>query len=80
MTDQYDHLLDASGLLCPEPIMLLHNTMRDAAPDQIIKMLATDPSTHRDLTRFCEFLGHELLSVEETNDTFTFWLRKGKED
>ncbi|WP_317932058.1 sulfurtransferase TusA [Halioxenophilus sp. WMMB6] len=73
---KHDYLLDASGLLCPEPIMMLHNAVRDVAEGQVIKMISTDPSTQRDLNRFCEFLGHELLFEMEADGTFYFWLKK----
>lgn len=56
--------------------MLLHNAVRDAESGEVIKMLSTDPSTKRDINRFCEFLGHELLSEEEQGDEFLFWLKK----
>jgi len=74
--EKYDHYIDASGLLCPEPIMLLHNGVRDAACGEIIKMHATDPSTKRDITRFCEFLGHELIAEKEEGSDYYFWLKK----
>jgi tRNA 2-thiouridine synthesizing protein A len=73
---QHTHYVDASGLLCPEPIMLLHNAVRDADGGDVIKMLSTDPSTERDITRFCEFLGHELVAQDKQGDDFYFWLRK----
>lgn len=78
MTDEhpFDQLLDATGLLCPEPIMMLHNAVRDVDRGQVIKMLSTDPSTKRDLARFCEFLGHELLAEAESEDGYVFWLKK----
>jgi tRNA 2-thiouridine synthesizing protein A len=71
-----DHILDATGLLCPEPVMLLHNRIRDIAPGETLQVLATDPSTERDIPRFCSFLGHELLKQERLDDQFLFLLRK----
>lgn len=59
------HLLDARGLYCPEPVMLLHNLIRKVSPGEKIKILATDPSTKRDIPKFCQFLGHELLQCAE---------------
>ena len=38
---------------------------------------ATDPSTHRDFTNFCRFLGHELVSAEEEEGILKFVIRKG---
>ncbi len=71
-----DHILDATGLLCPEPVMLLHNRMRDIAVGETLQLLATDPSTERDIPRFCTFLGHELLQQERVDDQYRYILRK----
>jgi tRNA 2-thiouridine synthesizing protein A len=71
-----DHILDATGLLCPEPVMLLHNRIRDMAVGETLQVLATDPSTERDIPRFCTFLGHELLQRERVDDEYRYLLRK----
>ena len=44
--------------------------------DDVVTVLATDPSTRRDITRFCEFLGHELLADEERDGEYSFRIRK----
>jgi len=68
--------LDARGLWCPEPVMMLHNRVRDMQPGEDVVVLATDPSTQRDIARFCEFLGHSLLESAEANGEFRFRIRK----
>lgn len=70
-------VLDAQGLFCPEPVMLLHNKFRDLAVGAVLKVIATDPSTQRDIPKFCAFLGHELLEEQELCGTFFYWLKKG---
>lgn len=72
-----DYVVDARGLYCPEPVMMLHNAVRDTVPGQRITLLATDPSTRRDVPRFCQFLGHTLLGMDEAEDAFTFYLCRG---
>jgi tRNA 2-thiouridine synthesizing protein A len=71
-----DHILDATGLLCPEPVMLLHNRIRDIGAGETLQVLATDPSTERDIPRFCTFLGHELLQQEKVDGQYHYLLRK----
>jgi tRNA 2-thiouridine synthesizing protein A len=71
-----DHVLDATGLHCPEPVMLLHSRVRDARVGDVLHVVATDPSTERDIPRFCTFLGHELLAQERVGDEYHFLLRK----
>jgi tRNA 2-thiouridine synthesizing protein A len=68
--------LDATGLFCPEPVMLLHNKIREMVSGDILEMVATDPSTTRDVPRFCMFLGHELISRTEQNDHYVYRIRK----
>nr|WP_026180306.1 sulfurtransferase TusA [Hahella ganghwensis] len=80
MTKPQDYVveatLDAEGLLCPEPVMMLHNKIRDIEEGQVLEVKATDPSTQRDIPKFCEFLGHELLLSEERGDFFYYHIRK----
>lgn len=79
MTDPYpkaDHELDTSGLFCPEPVMLLHNAVRDMAAGSVLRVVATDPSTRRDIPKFCTFLGHELLLAEASGGRYLYLIRK----
>lgn len=71
-----DATLDATGLHCPEPVMMLHNQVRDLVAGGLLKVIATDPSTRRDIPKFCMFLGHELLAQSEEAGTYLYWIRK----
>jgi tRNA 2-thiouridine synthesizing protein A len=68
--------LDASGLLCPEPVMMLHRVVREAVVGDVIEVITTDPSTLRDIPKFCHFLGHELLEQTQTEKSFSFYIKK----
>ncbi|MBU3070803.1 sulfurtransferase TusA [Aestuariicella sp. G3-2] len=79
MTQTFDHNLDTTGLTCPEPVMLLHKAIRDAKSGEVVKVVATDPSTERDIPKFCQFLGHELLEAEVVDGeamNYCYWIRK----
>ncbi|MEO4049270.1 sulfurtransferase TusA [Pseudomonas sp. CAU 1711] len=71
-----DAILDATGLFCPEPVMMLHNKVRDLPAGGLLKVLATDPSTKRDIPKFCMFLGHELVEQGEDGGVLLYWIRK----
>lgn len=80
MTDKTEcpeRQLDTCGLLCPEPVMLLHRAVREMAAGDVLRVLATDPSTRRDIPKFCAFLGHELLLSEQCGERFIYRIRKG---
>ena len=78
-------VLDTTGLICPEPIMLLHRAIRKLTSGDRVRLLATDPSTQRDVPKFCTHLGHELIlqstqvNQAGTDDglSFCFVIEKG---
>ncbi|AUM11426.1 sulfurtransferase TusA [Ketobacter alkanivorans] len=76
MSDKVDHQFDASGLMCPEPVMMLHGKVRDMQAGEVLEVIATDPSTQRDIPKFCQFLGHELVMAAEQEGKFIFQIRK----
>ncbi|HZJ94992.1 MAG TPA: sulfurtransferase TusA [Thiopseudomonas sp.] len=73
---EVDAELDASGLFCPEPVMMLHTKVREMAGGEVLKVIATDPSTQRDIPKFCVFLEHQLLDSHEHDGIYTFLIRK----
>ncbi|MEQ5802809.1 sulfurtransferase TusA [Halomonas sp. H10-9-1] len=69
--------LDTTGLYCPEPIMLMHNKVRDMQAGEVLKVVASDPATTRDVPRFCQFLGHELVDQQQLGDSYLYIIRLG---
>ena len=57
-----DEVLDLTGLRCPEPLMLIRRKMREMSPGGILKALADDPASVRDVHNLCRHLGYRLLS------------------
>ena len=68
--------LDARGLFCPEPVMLLHNKIREIEGGELLRLTASDPSTCRDVPKFCLYLGHELLEATQTDEEYIYLIRK----
>lgn len=71
-----DVQLDTTGLFCPEPVMLLHRQIKQMESGQLLSVIATDPSTQRDVPKFCTFLGHALVHHSETHGTYEYIIRK----
>jgi tRNA 2-thiouridine synthesizing protein A len=79
MNEKIDVILNTSGLVCPEPVMLLHKSVRELIIGQVIEVIATDPTTTRDIPKFCQFLGHELVSQSNnTDNSYRYLIRKSK--
>lgn len=73
---EYQYKLDTSGLFCPEPVMMLHSKIADMAAGEYVRVLASDPATLRDIPKFCQFLGHELVSQEVVGDGYIYVIKK----
>ena len=73
---EFNKDLDARGLRCPLPILRCKKGMAEIEAGQVLKVLATDPGAVKDFQAFCKQTGHELLSLEERNKEFTFYIRK----
>ena len=78
MTDAIDGdtILDATGLLCPLPVLKARRALRAVPAGGILRVLATDPGAVKDFQTFSRQTGHELLSHAEANKEFTFFMRK----
>jgi tRNA 2-thiouridine synthesizing protein A len=72
-----DRELDTTGLLCPEPLMMVRNTVREMRPGELLHITATDPSTERDFGNFCRFMGHEMVDTVLGEAILAYWIRKG---
>ena len=70
------NIIDAKGLKCPEPIMMLHKAVRESEHGERIEIFATDPSTERDIDKFCEFLGHKLIKKQIKKNNFYYLVEK----
>lgn len=73
---EFDKELDARGLSCPLPILKSKKSLSDMASGQVLKIVATDPGSVKDMQAFCKQTGNELLSSVEDNKTYAFFVRK----
>ena len=72
----FDKELDAKGLSCPLPILRTKKALNDLASGQVLRVLATDPGSVKDMQAFAKQTGNTLLSQAEEGNTFVFLMRK----
>ena len=75
---QVDHELDARGLLCPMPIVKTAKAMKELAPGEVLKLLATDRGSVTDVPAWTDTTGNELLEWHEEGDFFVYLIRKSE--
>jgi tRNA 2-thiouridine synthesizing protein A len=76
MSKDYDIFVDAKGLQCPQPLLLVKHSIKQMANDQVLLLEATDPHTDLDLEVWCERFGHQIIDTLQQEDSYKFWIRK----
>ena len=72
-----DATLDATGLLCPLPVLKARRVLKPLAPGSVLEVLATDPGAVKDFEHFCQTTGCQLLEMrEEVGGVLRFRMRK----
>jgi len=72
----FDKELDARGLSCPLPILKTKKSLNELASGQVLKVIATDPGSVKDMQAFANQTGNPLLSTSEEDKTYVFFLKK----
>ncbi|HHQ4708979.1 MULTISPECIES: sulfurtransferase TusA [Aeromonas] len=72
------HELDAIGLRCPEPVMMVRKKVRLMADGETLLVSADDPSTTRDIPSFCRFMDHTLVASDTEQAPYRYLIRKGQ--
>ena len=71
------HTLEAEGLRCPEPVMMVRKTIRKMQNGETLLISADDPSTTRDIPSFCRFMDHQLIASQTEELPYQYLIKKG---
>ena len=71
-----DATLDATGTLCPVPIIWTARRIREIAVGAVLEVLATDEAILDDLPAWCRATGHEFLGFEQEPPLFRGYARR----
>ncbi|BCL68078.1 Sulfurtransferase tusA [Vibrio nigripulchritudo MADA3029] len=69
--------LEAEGLRCPEPVMMVRKTIRTMNDGDVLLVKADDPSTTRDIPSFCRFMDHQLIGSQTESLPYQYLIKKG---
>ena len=70
-----DVLVDAKGMFCPMPIVQLKKATKTMQSGQVLKIVATDPGSERDVPAWASKTGAEILESKEENGEYTFIIK-----
>ncbi|PWK46386.1 tRNA 2-thiouridine synthesizing protein A [Pleionea mediterranea] len=56
--------------------MMIRKKMRELSSGESLTVMADDPSTQRDVPKFCQFMDHKLLDQQQKENRFIFVIKK----
>ena len=73
-----DAELDCVGLYCPMPVAMTREEVDRLEPGQVLRVLADDPASEEDISRWAKRTGNSLLGLEKKDGVIVFLIRKGE--
>lgn len=70
--------IDVRGLYCPEPVFRTKIEMEKMMKGDLLKVVSDDPDSEEDISRWVNRNGHELLSLNKTDNDLEFTIKKAK--
>lgn len=73
---EFNKELDARGLNCPLPILRTKKGLAELASGEVLKVIATDPGSVKDMQAFAKQTGNDLVESSEAGGEYTFYMKK----
>lgn len=64
--------LNCKGMFCPMPLVQLKKATKNMRPGQVLRLMATDPGSVRDIPAWAGKTGNKVLETSEDSGVFTF--------
>jgi tRNA 2-thiouridine synthesizing protein A len=68
--------IDTRGMNCPLPILKAKKALAEMQTNEILKVVATDPSSTRDFQAFARQTGNELLEQSQDGTDYIHFMRR----
>ena len=70
--------LDVRNLLCPLPVLKTKKFIKKLSPEEVLVVVATDPSSVADFETICQVTGHSLEECVEEEGEYRFRIKVKK--
>jgi len=76
-TDEPLRKLDASGLICPLPVLKTRKILNAMKTGELLEVTTTDAMSVVDMPVFCAQAGHRIVTEEKQDAGFIFVIERG---
>ncbi len=70
--------LDCKGMFCPMPIVKLKKATKTMESGQVLRIVATDPGSERDVPAWAKKTGAEILESSQDGGEYVFVIKVNK--
>jgi tRNA 2-thiouridine synthesizing protein A len=74
----FKKVIDVRGLYCPEPVFRTKIEIEKMTIGERLKVVADDPQSEEDISRWVNRNGHDLISVNKKESDLEFVIKKAK--
>ena len=74
----FKKVIDVRGLYCPEPVFRTKIEIEKMIIGDRLKVVADDPQSEEDISRWVNRNGHDLLSINKKESDLEFIIKKAK--
>ena len=78
VNESFDKVIDVRGLYCPEPVFRTKIEIEKLGIGDKLKIIADDPESEEDISRWVKRTGHDLLSIQKKDNELEFVIKKTK--
>ncbi|MGB5870697.1 MAG: sulfurtransferase TusA family protein [Albidovulum sp.] len=72
----WDQEIDATGLLCPLPVLKARKRLKGMEGGAILRLVTTDPAAVVDVPHFCAEAGYELVSTQQDGPAQVYLIKR----
>ncbi len=73
---EYTEKFDATGLICPMPILRSKKVLNTLSSGDVLYVISTDSGSVKDFEAFCKQTGNELLESNEADGKYHYYIKK----
>jgi tRNA 2-thiouridine synthesizing protein A len=77
-SNTFKKIIDVRGLYCPEPVFRTKIEIEKMTIGERLKVVADDPQSEEDISRWVNRNGHDLISVNKKESDLEFVIKKAK--
>jgi tRNA 2-thiouridine synthesizing protein A len=70
--------LDCKGMYCPMPIVKLKKTTKTMESGQVLRIVATDPGSEKDVPAWAKKTGAEIMESSKDGGEYVFVIKVNK--